>query len=79
MVNHAYAVFHGIFTESVIFYALLDFRVAPAGQTGDTLEHTEGMIGALLGVEVEDSVLVRRHVATIIQNSGIGHGSCGHR
>jgi hypothetical protein len=52
MVNHAYAVFHGIFTESVILYALLDFRVASVGQSSDTLEYTEGVIFALLGVEV---------------------------
>ena len=52
MVNHADAVFHRIFTESVIFYALLDFRVAPVGQSSDTLEYSEGVIFALLGVEV---------------------------
>ena len=52
MVNHAYAVSYRIFTESVIFYALLDFRVATVGQPCDTLEHPEGVIFALLGVEV---------------------------
>jgi hypothetical protein len=52
MVNHADAVFDGILAQGEIFYPLIDFLIALARQTGDTLEYTEGMIFALLGVEV---------------------------
>lgn len=79
MVNHADAVFDGILAQGEILYPLVDFLIALARQCGNALENTERMIGALLGIEVEDAVLVRRHVATIIQDCGIGHRRCRHR
>ena len=52
MVNHTDAVFNGILAQGEILYPLVDFLIAPVGQSCDTLEHPKGMIFALLGVEV---------------------------
>ena len=79
MVNHSDAVFDRILAQGEILYPLVDFLIALARQCGNALENTERMIGALLGVEIEDTVLVRRHAAAIIQDCGIGHRRSRHR
>ena len=52
MINHTYAVLDGILAQGEILYPLVDFLIALVRQSSDTLEYTEGMIFALLGVEV---------------------------